>query len=268
MGTDIRDMVYTLVVALVCSVSVHHRQSQTIDNTEEPWWRRFEVTGDLNRRDLRGDKDGFWAVRGKRSIPTQTTEPQDEVDLYQEYKYLQLLKQFLKDFGNPEGTLTEAEALGYIRRLIYPDDFTDNDDKPLDQKRSAVKPNGLFTYFPGKRALKPNGLFSISGKRGSFKPNGIFKIPGKRSLKPNGFFLLKRMFKPNGLFSVLKRGGLKPNGLFSTFKRSDYPLDDDEVDYNQDLDEFFSEDDILEMAKRDNKNFWAVRGKKDDTSGL
>merc|ERR1711973_895479 len=60
--------------------------------------------------------------------------------------------------------------------------------------------------------------------------------------------------------------GMKPNGLFSAYKRPDSSLEQAElyVDngyYTQD------EEDLTEpvkVLKKDDKSFWAVRGKKDE----
>jgi len=80
-------------------------------------------------------------------------------------------------------------------------------------------------------------------------------------LKPNGFFQLsKRNIKPNGLFSTIKRS-LKPNGLFSAYKR---PMADYWEAYEDNFEDMEDDTDMMDMIKREDKNFWAVRGKKDD----
>ena len=88
--------------------------------------------------------------------------------------------------------------------------------------------------------------------------------------------------KPNGLFGAHKREGLKPNGLFGAYKRALMPIyamvpadfgkevvecaneHEDEEKFNnvEDIDDFeHNEEDV----KREDVDFWAARGKKEDS---
>jgi len=249
-----------------------HEQPDQIHTNN--WWNSRQLFGDFQQRALRGEKDGFWAVRGKRSADMTAEDTISDQDMT---NYISFLNQFLRDYQSPNEELSNyvdadedesfpAEskrgimkpnglfgALAGKRSLVKPNGLF----MSMAGKRGGLKPNGLFGNM-GKRSYKPNGLFSLSGKRAIFKPNSLFNVHGKRSmsLKPNGFFSLdKRIFKPNGLFTAFKRG-LKPNGLFSSYKRS---MQDDLL--YEDEDELLTQE---PMEKKDDKNFWAVRGKKDD----
>jgi len=270
--------VNTLLNILVCLTGFHSTVSQDLDSQEvSPWWKSFELSGDPTRRELRGDKDGFWAVRGKRD--GQLT---DEIGLGDEKysPYINLIHQLIQEYSALEHIVDQMETKHHSKRFMKPNGLFNSVQKkasfskpnglfsPISSGKRAtiVKPNGLFMAMPGKKSLKPNGLFTSMMKR-PLKPNGLFNLsgkrvsssdnqPSKRSLKPNGFFLLKRKFKPNGIFTTMKRG----------FEMND--SDEVDEDYLED-DEYSMEsaeedEHMSDMAKRDDNSFWAVRGKKAD----
>lgn len=190
------------------------------------------LQGDLGRRDLRGDKEAFWAVRGKRSVnPLEDPRYQEEnVFDNEEQQHMEFLKTFIEEYGDPTDFLNSVEENESFKRFMKPNGLFSS----VPGKRSLSKPNGIFMSLKGKRFLKPNSLFNsmdkklmkpnslfnLNGKRSLMKPNGLFSLNGKRALmKPNGLFSLngkRSLMKPNGLFSLNgKRSLMKPNGLFN-----------------------------------------------------
>jgi len=279
MGTDTQDMVCTLLNILVCLTGFHSTISISLAHQEDaPWWRSLQLSGDPSRRDLRGDKDAFWAVRGKRSASSEPAEISLEDTMETTYQYLKLIHHMIQEYAEIEDMIEQTLPHQQSKRFMKPNGlFSMPTKKGFSKpnglfttlstgKRAIVKPNGLFTAMPGKRTLKPNGLFTSMIKR-PLKPNGLFSISGKRSgmegiegqpikrsPKPNGFFLLKRMLKPNGIFTAIKRSMLP----VASFEDEYFNLDEPE--------EMFDElyDSMEEVEKKDDDSFWAVRGKKSD----
>jgi len=293
-------MVYSLVGILLC-LSIENSigaVQPVLDGHHEALQKSFwEALGFTHKRPLRGDKDAFWAVRGKRSVDQIVQddmldeENSDESQIDAENSdddYIDAIRRIIQDI-ELDGEMDENEAIELLHYLLVNHHFEAPQKrggliKPNGLfgaigglKRSIIKPNGMFTTLM-KRSLKPNGLFSISGKRmslkpnglfagkrSSFKPNSLFNIPGKRgSFKPNGLFNIptKRTLKPNGLF-LFKRV-FKPNGLFTPIKRGGLKPNGLFNAYKRAA----MEEDLVSalrdsMMKKD-KGFWAVRGKKSD----
>lgn len=242
-------MVNSLLGVLLClciQISIGQEQPHTASKDESNWW---DALGFTNKRPLRGDKEGFWAVRGKRSVnigePTPTVDDVVEHDLsvidnaeemglsQEEQLYYMAMKNLIQEIQSVND-VDEHEALEMLYYVILQHDgpHPEMGDQFSQVKRGFIKPNGLFnTLGAGKRAimkpngmfttlmkrsLKPNGLFALSHKRFTLKPNGLF---GKRggNFKPNSLFNIagkRSQFKPNSLFNLAPKRSLKPNGLF------------------------------------------------------
>ena len=87
---------------------------------------------------------------------------------------------------------------------------------------------------------QPNGLFGAMLRKRVFKPNGLFSLKTKRSLKPSGIFLLtgKSSFNPSSIVDALEK---------------------------RDVEDLLANQDSDETGQNENdKEFWAIRGKKDD----
>jgi len=273
MGTSTKSMLRVLpallTFILLCNTACaaeeaaegdSHEQQEQEDNEEQeqnhPWIG--SLLG-INRRDLRGDDDMFWATRGKRNGGD-------------DFWAIRGKKQYIKPNGFFQAfskTSPGKKSMNLWRsgkRSLKPNGLFGS------IKRSGLKPNGLFGAYKRDVRWSGNGLY----KRAGLKPNGLFGAYKRAGLKPNGLFgAYKRAgLKPNGLFGAYKRAGLKPNGLFGAYKRSmiedisDAPNDDlnegmEYINYGgMEDEEEYPYDDDLANEKREDAKFWAARGKK------